>query len=102
MVLSDVLKSTYRIIGIAATFYRKLLKEFDMHLIDRLCIPERLEHRIEETKCHHVLQSFLGKIMVDAEDLFFFEQFSQKFIECTSSLKVIAKWLLDKNTRPTG
>ena len=41
----------------------------DLHVVDVVAVPQRLEHAVGEAERHHVLHRLLAQVVVDAEDL---------------------------------
>ena len=45
------------------------LRDRDLHVIDVIAVPQRLEDRIREAQDHDVLHGLFAEIMVDPVDL---------------------------------
>ena len=49
----------------------------DLHVIDEIAIPDRLEQSVGEPEREDVLRGLLAEEVIDAEDLLFREDFVQ-------------------------
>jgi hypothetical protein len=58
-----------RFVKFAAGFDPERLGNGDLHVIDAVPVPDRLEQPVGETQRHDVLDGFLAQEMVDAIDL---------------------------------
>ena len=47
----------------------ELLGDRDLHVVDELAVPDRLEDAVREPKRQDVLHRLLAEVVVDAEDL---------------------------------
>jgi len=45
------------------------LRNVDLHMIDEVAVPDRLEQPVGEAECEDVLRRLLAQEVVDAEDL---------------------------------
>ena len=57
------------------------LRHVDLHVIDEVAIPDRLEQSVGETEREDVLRGLLAEEMIDAKDLLFGEHFVQLGVE---------------------
>ena len=100
MVLDDVPHGARRVVIAGAFADALLLGDRDENRLDQGSVPYRLEKRIGESQRHHVLDRVLGEVVVDAEDLLFFESFRQLCVELLRRGQVMAERFFDHD--PTG
>ncbi len=67
MVLHHVAQCTGAFVIACAIFQPDRLGNGDLHIVDAVRVPDRLEEEIPETQRQDVLDGFLAEIMVDAE-----------------------------------
>ncbi len=67
----------------------------DLDVIDVPPVPERLENGVRETEHEDVLHGFLGKVMVDAENLAFLIVGMHEFIQLPGRGEVVAEGFFD-------
>ena len=72
----------------------------DLHVVDQLPVPERLEDPVREPECHEVLDGLLAEVVVDAEDLVLGEPAPDRGCQLASGREVVAEGLLDDHARP--
>ena len=77
MVRDHVPKGTGRIVIAAALFNAEIFRDSDLHMVDEIAVPDRLENAVAETKDQNVLHRFFAEIMVDAIDLVFRKYFEK-------------------------
>ena len=76
MVRHHVAQRAGGVIEAAAVADAELLVDGDLHMVDVVAIPDRLEHAVGEAQHQDVLDGFLAEIMIDPVDLVLFENFS--------------------------
>ena len=79
----------------AASGHANRLGHRDLHVIDVLRIPQRLEQDIGEPYRHQVLDGFLAQVMVDAIDLLFPEMAGQRGVQRARGFQIAAKGLFN-------
>src|SRR6185369_8198191 len=99
MVLKHVADYAGLFIITAAIFHAYRFRRGDLYVIHVAAVPDRLEHRIGETKDHDVLYGFLTEIMIDAVDLPFVQHLVDALIELARGLQVGTERLFDDHTR---
>ena len=72
----------------------------DLHMIDVVAIPERLDDVVREAKNHQVLDGLFTEVVVDAVDLIFGEALFQVFVELDRRRVVVAEGFFDDDARP--
>ena len=69
VVLDDVLRDAGLLEELAAPLDADLLGDGDLHVVDVLAVPERLEEAVREAEDEEVLDRLLAEVVIDAEDL---------------------------------
>ena len=73
MVGNHVAEGAGGFVEAAAMFHANDFGGGDLHVVDVIAIPERLDDVVRKAEDHHVLDGFFAEIMVDAVDLLFGE-----------------------------
>ncbi len=81
MVRHHVAQRAGRVVEGAAPADGDGLGDGDLHMVDMLALPDRLEQAVGETQHQNVLHRLLAEIMVDAENLVLVEHLAQFGIE---------------------
>ena len=93
MILDDVADGAGLVVESAAALDAEVFRHGDLHALDVVAIPERLQERIGEAEEQHVLDRPLPKVMVDAED--------RRFVEtCSSRMRLSS--CAEARSRPKG
>ena len=71
VVLEHVAQHAGRVVVAAAAADGHFLGHGDLHVVDVVAVPDRLEDRVGEPQHQHVLHGLLAQVMVDAIDLLF-------------------------------
>ena len=74
-------------------------RHVDLHVIDEVAVPDRLEQTIGEAERQDVLRRLLAEKMIDAEDLLFVEHLVQLGIELDRAREIGAERLLHDDAR---
>ena len=88
------------VVEAAAVADPELLLDRDLHVIDVIAVPDRLEHAVREPQHQDVLDRFLPEIVVDPIDLPFVGDFQQVVVERLRRLEIGAERLLDHEPPP--
>ncbi len=72
----------------------------DLHVVDVVVVPHRLEQLIGEPQRHHVLDGFLAQIVVDPEHRPRREDRRDDLVELASTGQVVTERLLDHHPAP--
>ena len=78
------------------------LRHVDLHMIDEIAVPDRLEQAVGEAEGENVLRRLLAEKMIDAEDLILGEDLVQFVVERDRALKIGAERLFHDDARPLG
>ena len=73
VVLNDVAGRTDAVVVARARSDADVFGHRDLHGIDVVGLPQRLEHGVGEAHRHDVLDGFLAQVVVDAEDVLLVE-----------------------------
>src|SRR5260221_589797 len=75
------------------------LGDRDLHVVDVLAVPDRLEDAVREAQHEDVLDGLLAEVVVDAKDLVLRERALQLLVEADGAREVVAERLLDHDPR---
>ena len=81
VVLHHVAQCAALVVVPAAVADAERLADRDLHVVDVLVVPDRLEDRVGEPHHHQVLHRLLAEVMVDAEDLLLGEVLVQQLVQ---------------------
>ena len=71
------------------------LGDRDLHVIDIVAVPDRLDERVGETEDQQVLDRLLAEVVIDAVDLVLAEILVQLEVQHARALEILAEGLLD-------
>ena len=100
VILDDVAHRARLLVVRRASFDAQLLRHRDLHALDVIAIPQRLEHGVREAEDEQVLHRLLAEIVVDAVDLRLVEVFVDELIQRFGRLQIATERLLDDEARP--
>ena len=100
MVLHHVAQRAGRIVIVPRRLDTQRLGDRDLHVIDMVAVPDRLEQAVGEAQHQDVLHRLLAQIVVDAENLILAENAEQLSIELPRRGEVGAERLLDDDAPP--
>src|ERR1700733_3476788 len=78
------------------------LRHVDLHMIDEIAVPDRLEQAVAEAKGENVLRRLLAEEMIDAENLVLGEHLVQRIVERDRAFEIGAERLFHDDARPAG
>ena len=78
------------------------LRHVDLHMVDEIAVPDRLEQAVGEAEGEDVLRRLLAEEMVDAEDLVLGEHLVQLGVERDRALEIGAERLFHDDPRSLG
>ena len=99
MILDDVARDAGAVEVVAALFHADRFRDRDLHMVNILTIPERLEDPVGEAQNEQVLNRFFAEVMVDAEDLALAEGGHRDAVQLLRRLQVMPERLLDDHPR---
>ena len=68
VVLDDVADDAGLVVELAAALHAEALGHGDLHVLDVVAVPDRLEERVGEAEIQDVLHRLLAEVVIDAED----------------------------------
>ena len=102
MVLHHVADRAHFLVELAAALDAEVLGHRDLHALDEVAVPDRLEEGIGEAEIQQVLHRFLAEIMIDPEDLVLVKYQMQHAIEPARGGEIASERLLDHQTGAVG
>src|SRR4029450_4184106 len=99
MVLHHVADRADFLVKVAASLNAKTLGHRDLHVIDVVAIPDRLEKRVGEAEGEEVLHRFLAKEVVDSEYGLLRKHRVQGVVEFARGSEASAERFFDDDTR---
>ena len=78
------------------------LRHVDLHMVDEIAVPDRLEQAVGEAEGEDVLRRLLAEEMIDAENLLFGEHLVQGVVERDRALEIGAERLFHDDPRSAG
>ena len=100
MVRHHVAQRASRLVKRAAPLYADRLRRGNLHVIDAVAIPDRLEQAIGETKSHDVLDCVLAEKVVDPENLVLVQRAQDAGIQRARRIQAMAERLFDHHAAP--
>ena len=102
MVLHDVADRADFLVKLAAAADAEALGHRDLHVVDVVAVPDRLEERIRKAEEEQVLHRLLAEVVIDAIDGLFVETAMQRFVQFDRRGQVAAERLLDDDAGAIG
>ena len=91
-----------RIVEVSTVLDPEVLRHRDLHALDVVPVPDRLEHGVAEAEIEDLLESHLPEVVVDAQELRFVDVLVQLFGECLRGREIVPERLLDHDTGVLG
>ena len=95
MVLHHVAQRAGLLVERPAPFHTQRLRCRDLHVIDVIAIPDRLEDPVGEPEHQNVLHRLFAQVVIDAEDLVLVEHRVHLVIQVARRIEIVPKRLLD-------
>src|SRR3954469_13153907 len=99
MVLHDVTCDTGGIEVAAALFDADRFSDRELHVVNVLTVPERLEDAVRKAEHEQVLNGFFAEVVIDAEDLPLAERRDRDAVQLARRFEIVAERLLDDGGR---
>src|SRR5256886_10588574 len=100
MVLDDVAHRARLLVVTGAFFYSDRLGDRDLHVVDVLPVPDRLEDPVREPHDEDVLNRLFAEVVIDTEDLILAEDRVEDLGKLARGLAVTTERLLDHHPGP--
>ena len=100
VVLDHVAGGADAVVVAGATGDADVLGHGDLHVVDVVGVPDRLEHLVGEAQGQEVLHRLLAQVVVDPEDRVGREDPLDDVVELAGALEVVAERLLDDDPAP--
>ena len=88
------------LVELAALLHAHRLRHGDLHVIDPVAIPDRLEQPIGETERHDALDRVLSQKVIDPKDLVLVQRAQDAGIQLARRVQAMAERLLDHDAAP--
>ena len=95
MILHDVANRAGLVVEGAAPLHPEWLGHRDLHVLDELAVPDRLEEGVGEAEEDQVLHRLLPQIVIDPEDRSLVEAPMQNGVEASRRGEVGPEWLFE-------
>ena len=89
------------IVEVAAVLDAEVLGHRDLHALDVVAVPDRLEHRVGEPQVEDLLQAHLPQVVVDPVQLGLVDVLVQLLGQGAGRLLVVPERLLHHHARPS-
>ena len=100
MVLDDIAHRARLLVVTGAFFDADRFGDRDLHVVDVLPVPDRLEDPVREPHDEDVLNGLFAEVVIDAEDLVLAEDGVEDLGELPCGLAVMSERLLDDDPGP--
>ncbi len=94
MVLQHVADRAHALVELAAAIHAEALGHGDLHTIDVVAVPHRLQHGVGKAEVQQVLHRLLAQVVVDAKDRRLREYLVQRAVELPRRGQVAAERFL--------
>src|SRR5271168_4866821 len=99
MVLHHIAQRTGLLIEWPAAFNADTLSCRNLHMIDKIAVPDRLKNPVREAKDQDVLHRLLAEVVIDAEDLFLIKNLVHLVIQLPGRFQIMSERLFDDYAR---
>ncbi len=100
MALNHVAECARGFIEAAAALDAERFRGGNLHVIDVIAIPQRLEDSVSKSEHEQVLNRVLAQIMIDAVDLLFVENAEYDLVQLFRGGKIPSKGLFNDDAHP--
>ena len=95
VVLDQVAHGARLVVVLGPGAHAQVLRRGDLHVVDEVAVPDRLEQPVGEPQGHQVLDRLLAQVVVDAEDLLLAQHAQELLVQVDRLGQVGADRLLD-------
>ena len=99
MILDDIADGPDGVVERSTSLDAEVLRHGDLHALDVVAVPERLEQRVDEAEEDHVVDLPLPEIVINPEDRALVEGAAQDVVQCLCRGKIVTERLLDDDPR---
>ena len=99
MVDDDVTQRADRVIEVPAILDAEVLRQRDLHALDVVAVPHRLQHPIAEAQKQDLLETHLPEVMIDPVQLGLIHILVKLLGQRGGGGAIVAERLLDHHTR---
>ena len=100
VVRHHVAERTGLLVELAALLHAHRLRHSDLHVIDPIAIPDRLEQPIGETERHDALDRVLSQKMIDPKDLVLVQRVQDAGVQLARRIQATTERLLNHDAAP--
>src|SRR5699024_628780 len=100
MVLDDVAGRADAVVVSGPAAEADVLGHRDLHVVDVVAVPDRLEKLVGEPEREDVLDGLLSEVVVDPEDRVLGEHRAHHVVELAGALEIVTEGLLDHDAAP--
>jgi hypothetical protein len=98
MVLHHVAECPGHVVVVGAALHSERLSHRDLHVVDAVGVPQRLEKGVGKPGDEQVLHTLLAEVVVDAEDLLLVEDLTDRVVDRPCGRQVVPDRLLEHHT----
>src|SRR6266404_683488 len=102
MILNHIANGAGLIVKSSPALNTEVLCHGDLHALDIVAIPERLDKRVRESKDQQVVHRPLSEVMVDAKDICFVNSIKQNLVQLSCGFKIMSERFFDDDTGSSG
>lgn len=102
MVLQHVTERTGFVVVVGTSGNARLFRHGNLHVIDVIAVPERLDERVGEAEHQEILDRFLAQIMINPVNLFLVEGVVQQPVQLPGAVDVFAEGLFHHDPMQTA
>ncbi len=95
VVLHHIAQRAGLLVKRSAAFDAQRFRRGDLHVVDVVAIPDRLEDAVGEAEDQDVLHRLFAQVVIDAEDLVLVEDGVDLVIQFARRIEIVAEGLLD-------
>lgn len=100
MVLDDVTGSADSVVVASAATEADVLSHRNLHVVDVMRVPHRLENLVGKAQSHDVLYGFLAQVVVNTEDRGLGEHCIDDFVELARGFLVVTERFFNNDAAP--
>src|SRR6267142_6421206 len=102
MILDHVTDRAGLIVERSSALNSEVFRHGNLHALDLIAVPERLQQRVLEAEENHIMHRPLAQIMIDAEDVLLVEIAKQNLVKRLRRCEVVTKGFFNDDTSAVG